>query len=377
MKRVVLAALAVLMTAGGCYTPPTPAPTGPVPPTVSSFSAPSGPFADPALVPFVWKVSDANGDDLTCRLDWDGDTTWDLTIPHCQTDSARYAEIGIGDHLAILEVSDGTHTVTSTTAYSVVAGPTEAYDIELRVLGTLEPEVQQAFDDAVDRWESILSRGVPAVSLDVPAGDCLEGAPAYSGPVDDLVIDVAVRPIDGPGAVLGMAGPCWVGTTDRLSRWGVMEFDSADLDDMIEDGTLGAVILHEMGHVLGIGTLWDYGRSLLVGAGTSNPRFVGPRATSAYALLGGTGNVPVENNGVPGTTDAHWRESVFANEIMTGYIGAGDNPLSLMSIVSLADMGYQVDVTQADPYSLPGVGARGKQQPQPAGEMLRPVPRSG
>ncbi len=376
MKRVVLAVLAVLTTAG-CYTPPTPAPTEPVAPTVSSFSAPSSPFPDPALVAVAWRVSDANGDDLTCRLDWDGDTTWDETIPHCQTDASRYTDaMGIGDHLAILEVTDGVHTVTATTTYKVVAGPTESYDIQLRILGDLDDEVQAAFDAAVDRWEAVLTRGVADIVLDVPADDCLEGAEAYAGPVDDLVIDVAVRPIDGPGSVLGMAGPCWVGTGDRLSRWGVMEFDSADIDEMVEEGTLGAVIEHEMGHVLGIGTLWNYGRSLLTGKGTSNPRFTGPRAGHAYSLLGGSGAVPVENNGVPGTTDAHWRESVFANELMTGYIGPGANPLSLMTIVSLADMGYQVDVSQADAYSLPGFGARGT-APQPIGEMLRPEPRMG
>jgi hypothetical protein len=29
--------------------------------------------------------------------------------------------------------------------------------------------------------------------------------------------------------------------------------------------------------------------------------------------------VPVENSGGSGTRDAHWRESEFGNEVMTGY----------------------------------------------------------
>jgi hypothetical protein len=39
---------------------------------------------------------------------------------------------------------------------------------------------------------------------------------------------------------------------------------------------------------------------------------------------------------------------------MTGFLDFGANPLSRLSIASLADMGFQVDPDQADPYSLPG-----------------------
>ena len=36
-----------------------------------------------------------------------------------------------------------------------------------------------------------------------------------------------------------------------------MSFDTADLAQMAADGTLVDVITHEMGHVIGIGTIWD------------------------------------------------------------------------------------------------------------------------
>jgi len=42
--------------------------------------------------------------------------------------------------------------------------------------------------------------------------------------------------------------------------------------------------------------------------------------------------VPVEAGGGPGTALAHWRESVMTNELMTGYINLGKNPLSLVTI---------------------------------------------
>ena len=34
-------------------------------------------------------------------------------------------------------------------------------------------------------------------------------------------------------------------------------FDTDDLDGMVKDGSIKEVILHEMGHVLGIGTFWN------------------------------------------------------------------------------------------------------------------------
>jgi hypothetical protein len=63
-------------------------------------------------------------------------------------------------------------------------------------------------------------------------------------------------------------------------------------------------------------------------------------------------SVPVEGSaGGDGTVNSHWRESVFGNELMTGFINAGKNPLSIMTIRSLEDLGYVVDTTAADPFT--------------------------
>ena len=63
--------------------------------------------------------------------------------------------------------------------------------------------------------------------------------------------------------------------------------------------------------------------------------------------------MPVENTGGPGTRDGHWRESVFRNELMSGFIAAPDNPLSRLTVASLQDLGYKVDLTKAEAYTLP------------------------
>ena len=62
--------------------------------------------------------------------------------------------------------------------------------------------------------------------------------------------------------------------------------------------------------------------------------------------------VPVENTGGPGTAGGHWRESVFGNELMTGYLNPGTNPLSAMTIAAMIDLGYSVSLTAADAYSF-------------------------
>ncbi len=121
---------------------------------------------------------------------------------------------------------------------------------------------------------------------------------------------------------------------------------------MERSGLLLSVVMHEMGHVLGIGTIWD-SLGLLSGGGTNNPIFVGAHATAAYNQLFGTSasGVPIENTGGPGTADGHWRETVFGSELMTGWAGPGANlPLSVVTIGSLADIGYTVDYAAADTY---------------------------
>ena len=90
--------------------------------------------------------------------------------------------------------------------------------------------------------------------------------PAVNETVDDLLIFAEVRAIDGVGGILGAAGPCLIRVANGLTIIGYMEFDEADLVDLAAFGHLEDVVLHEMAHVLGLGTLspWD---NQLVGAG--------------------------------------------------------------------------------------------------------------
>jgi len=177
--------------------------------------------------------------------------------------------------------------------------------------------------------------------------------------VDDLVIFVTLEAIDGPGGVLGSAGPCLVRVGINHPVMGSMRFDTADLATLEGNGLLDEVILHEMGHILGIGTLWPTLGLLAdpAASGGTDPHFTGADAIAAFDAIGGSSyvgaKVPVEDGGGSGTQDGHWRESVFDTELMTGWIDAGANLVSLVTVESLDDMGYTVDPGEAASYGLP------------------------
>jgi hypothetical protein len=222
-----------------------------------------------------------------------------------------------------------------------------SFDITIRVDG-LTSSQQAIFDTAAARWEQIIVGDLP---------DAI-----YQGAVvDDLIIDAEARTIDGAGGILGQAAPDAFRSESGLPIHGFMQFDSADLAFMEQNGQLEDVILHEMGHILGIGTIWQ-AQGLLSGAGTTNPRFLGPRATAEYNVLFGTNatSVPVEGlPSGPGSRDGHWRESVFGNELMSPYISGNLNPISRLTVASLADVGYTVNMSAADSFTPAGAVVSG------------------
>ena len=99
--------------------------------------------------------------------------------------------------------------------------------------------------------------------------------------------------------------------------------------------------------------------------------FEGRQAIQAFDDAGGSEHggekVPVENDRgddlffARGTEWSHWRASVFSrnaySELMVGSF-ASYMPLSAITIQSFADLGYQVDVSQADPYFVVNPSAK-------------------
>lgn len=226
-----------------------------------------------------------------------------------------------------------------------------AFKIEVRFVAGLNDVQMNAFKSAADRWSRVIVGDLPSVQVE-------------DEEIDDVLIMAAGRAIDGPDGILGQSGPTVLrpkaaGPYAYLPAKGEMIFDAGDLEAMEQNGSLTDVITHEMGHVLGIGTIWARKR-LLVGATSDAPTFRGKQAKIEYGKLLNSAPraVPVENIGGKGTRNSHWRESVFGPELMSGFVASGHNPLSALTVASLADLGYAVDIAQAEAYALPAIPRR-------------------
>lgn len=220
--------------------------------------------------------------------------------------------------------------------------PLSPFTIDVRFIGGLTASQQLIFQQAAQRWSDAIIGDLPPFEVD---GEI----------IDDLLILAEGKVIDGVNNILGQAGPTHVRPDTLIPIKGIMSFDSADLQGLEDSGELLDVIIHEMGHVLGIGTLWSP-LNLLEGSGTENPVFIGAASMIEYGSLVGFNvptKVPVANTGGAGTREGHWRELTFDSELMTGFDDPGRNAMSRMTIASLQDLGYQVNLEAADAYSLP------------------------
>jgi hypothetical protein len=100
---------------------------------------------------------------------------------------------------------------------------------------------------------------------------------------------------------------------------GLVVVDSADVALANTNGILDAVLRHELGHVLGIGTLWDRPSLGFVTRSAGGFRYVGPRGS---AVGRGWFGVRADGPGVPlgdaaRAGSGHWSESALGAELMT------------------------------------------------------------
>ena len=157
-------------------------------------------------------------------------------------------------------------------------------------------DVQTFYSNAYSRWTSIIKSDSNNGGSTSTSGlnlwaECPAGIPSI---LDDLYICGRDTCIDGPGNVLGSAGPQYIWTATGLPATGIMEFDSEDIPNLLD--LWEVVILHEMGHVLGIGSSsgWD-------DAIDTNNDFTGPNATDVWQNQWGClGLPPIETDGGAG-----------------------------------------------------------------------------
>jgi len=263
-----------------------------------------------------------------------------------------------------MRVTVGTFTIT------VTATVQTAYALEVRFFGApIAAAHRTLFTRAAARIRAIIVGGLPAedvTGLDIE--ECIGESTVLTGSIPGLVIYASVDSIDGPGKTLAFAGPCYIRGTEAALDYrtliGRMQFDSADLASLAGNNNLQDVITHEMLHVVGLGTFWGP-RGLIVNSGQNGAGFTGPGAIAGCRAAGGTAictsSVPVEDcEGLPetfgcgdGQREGHWKETRFRTELMTPYLSSVSNPLSVMTIRSLGDLGYVVNPAADDPYTVP------------------------
>ena len=224
--------------------------------------------------------------------------------------------------------------------------PKGDFDIELVFLDPFTEDQKNAFQYAARRWMSVITEDLPDYKFTQGwSGKC--GDQAYKIPSGERIDDlrIYVTSIGSGTPFVGVAGwgaPDLLRETTHLPVLGCM--------GLVEGANL-ITLLHEMGHVLGFGTVWDDLGFLRDPFGDAH--FNGPLAIAAFNDAGGRGytgkKVPLQQDRV------HWRLPVLEGELMGPSGGAA---LSAIMVQSLADLGYGVDVSQADPYTLPGAAGK-------------------
>ncbi|MGB7324172.1 MAG: PEP-CTERM sorting domain-containing protein [Rubripirellula sp.] len=232
----------------------------------------------------------------------------------------------------------------------------------------LSASEQSLFTDALSFWDDIIIDHRDGVSRNWTLG-----------------VDTFSQAASGGGVLLGSAGPSGVGFTNPVSGvtftsaftnsgFLISTGGNANFNVHADAGGLSSdTIKHEIGHALGIGTLWEDNEVYNDEGATPSNRtltggiagqYVGAAALAAYQaeVVGQSAAtfVPVELSGGSGTAHGHWDESdnfgqtptgvldIWGrdrkNELMTGYAAPGTDFISNTTIMSLYDIGFNVNL---------------------------------
>ena len=221
------------------------------------------------------------------------------------------------------------------------------FDIELVFLDDVSELQKNVTQYAVKRWMSVIVEDLPDYTFAQGfSGTC--GGQSYAIPSGEQIDDLRIYFSTNVDAIfaIGLGKPDLLRATTHLPVVGCMQIDVSNINALL------SITLHEIGHVLGFGTVWEkfgFRQDLSFSDRGADTHFNGPRAIAAFDDAGGRDyrgkKVPVQQR-----DGAHWRLGVLTGEVMTA-VGDGEAALSAITVQSLADLGYGVDVTRADPYN--------------------------
>jgi len=209
------------------------------------------------------------------------------------------------------------------------------------------------FAAAGKRWKSVIDGWLPDSK--------------FKGPLLIRVrFEKLVRPEGRPNTA-ALVRPSSLVPMDRgpLPKEGTITIDLDDRKDLLDRrAEFLDVITHEIGHVLGIGTLFEGAKGSLVDK--DKKLFLGEKALKQYLKLAPgekVEGVPVTFQDIEQDRDAfHWNDDPLKWELMSatldaptlgGAPGTGLNAISTVTIGALEDLGYIVNEENAELFALP------------------------
>ena len=265
---------------------------------------------------------------------------------------------------------------SGTTMEVTLNGEVFPYDIEVVFLERGTAAQEAMVHAAVERWESIITADITDITFDEPQSmDCFLVPDIAAGDhVDDMRLYVSLAPMDDDSA--WRSHQCWIRVGNYHTILAGLHFNPESLDELAVTEDAVPLLMRALAGLIGHnpfvwkqhGLLGDPSSSRNDGFPGADTHFKGELATQAFDAAGGVGypgkKVPLTNIGGDSYGVDHlWRESVFGDELLSQdyYLGtdsttSADKVLSAISIQAFADIGYQVDLRQANSYTLPIAG---------------------
>ncbi|MEG3875340.1 S8 family serine peptidase, partial [Microcoleus sp. Z1_B5] len=216
---------------------------------------------------------------------------------------------------------------------------TEPFNIDLEYETPLSASQQAIMQAAAKSVAGLIGKGLPSAVVDGKI-------------IDDINIKISTANIDGASGTQARTKIDFMRYGSMLPAQSLVQFDAADIAELERSGKLFSVVQHEFLHALGFGNLWE-AKGLVDYAGTPLAQYNGAKAVDAFKDLGGlTDAISLETEG-KGSAGFHWNEALFQDEVMTADLNfsgkAGNAPISPVTIASLADLGYEVNLNAATP----------------------------
>ena len=237
---------------------------------------------------------------------------------------------------------------------------TGGFDITLEFGEGFNEQWRDAVAHGAARWEQVIVADYPDRYVEISRCGNLLGRREM---IDDLLIRVEWRSLPG-------SNPAGTQVCNAVSEGGfpagrpnagmlLLNPSFFNSEQVHDSARVDRVIVHEIGHVLGIGTVWDELDYLILDV--DRPEFTGPKASEAFSRIlpgraesarrRGVTGVPVEDDG------SHWRSSTYPVDeidgtytVLSDIMLPGSNGLFVteLTVGALEDLGYAVDYEQAD-----------------------------